>query len=239
MRPFNLRLISFFRSLGVTILAASISLQSSAQASQNINLPAYDLKPIHYGFLVGIHSSIYKLKYSEAFTLNPDLHSIMPSNSAGFSLGFVGNLRLHDQLDFRITPAVGFYELKVDYNFISKPTQVQAISSTNVELPALFKYKSVRRGNTRMFLIAGAKYSIEASGKKEDDEAAERLLVRDSNVFAEFGFGIDLYYPLFKFSPEIRFSKGLLDLKQSQMNAVSVPIQSLHQNVVTVYLIVQ
>jgi len=200
--------MSFSRGLGVVILAAGISFKSSAQASLDINLPAYDLKPIHYGFLIGIHSSIYKLKYSEAFTLNPDLHSIMPSKSAGFSLGFVGNLRLHDQLDFRITPAVGFYELKVDYNFLSKPTDVQAVSSTNVELPALFKYKSIRRGNTRMFLIGGAKYSIEASGKKQDDEAADRLLVRGSNIFAEFGFGIDLYYPLFKFSPEIKIFSG-------------------------------
>ncbi len=232
-------MIRFFRALGAILLASAIGIEAAAQSSREINLPAYDLKPIHYGFLVAIHSSIYKLKYSSAITLNPDLHSIMPQNSAGFSLGFIGNLRLHEFVDFRITPAVGFYELKIDYNFLSKPTQVESVSSTNVELPVLIKYKSVRRGNTRMFLIGGAKYSIEASGKKEADETADRLQVSDSNLFLEFGFGLDLYYPLFKFSPEIRFSKGLFDLKQAQMNAVSAPIRSLHQNVVTIYLIVQ
>lgn len=232
-------MVRICRVFVIVFLGSAITFQGTSQVSRDINLPSYDEKPIHYGFLIGIHSSIYKLKYSEAFTLNPDLHSIMPRNSAGFTLGFVGNLRLHEFVDFRITPAVGFYELKVDYNFLSKVTETEAVSSTNVELPFLFKYKSVRRGNTRVFLIGGGKYSIEASGKKEADEAAERLQVRDSNLFLEFGFGVDLYYPLFKFSPEIRFSKGLFDLKQPLTNPRSLPIQSLHQNVVTIYLIVQ
>lgn len=232
-------MIRSYRGFVIVLLATAMALPAASQVSQDINLPAYDQKPIHYGFLVGIHSSIYKLKYSEPYTLNPDLHSIMPRNSAGFTLGFVGNLRLHEFFDVRITPAVGFYELKVDYNFLSKTTETAAVSSTNVEIPLLFKYKSVRRGNTRMFLMGGAKYSIEASGKKEEDEAAERLQVSDSNVFLEFGFGVDLYYPLFKFSPEIRFSKGLFDLKQPLTNARSLPIQSLYQNVVTIYLVVQ
>lgn len=203
------------------------------------NLPAYDLKPIHYGFLVALHSSQFKLKYSDTFLDSVNVHSIMPRNSAGFSLGFVGNLRLGQYFDFRVTPAVGFYEFQVEYNYLNQTRNVQTVSSTNVELPFLIKYKSIRRKNTRMFLIAGSKVSLEASGRREEDEQAARLQIKDNNVFVEFGFGLDIYYPLFKFSPEIRFSKGLLNIINPSQNRFTTSIDRLAQNTVTLYLIVQ
>lgn len=211
---------------------------SWGQATDGMHLPNYDEHPIHYGFLIALHSSIYKLDYSETFLDSLNLHSIMPKNSGGFSLGFVGNLRLGKYFDFRVTPTVGFYELKVDYNFVNRETIEQAVSSTSVEIPVLLKYKSERRKNLRMFLVGGVKGTLEASGRK-DDEAVDKLRTKNSNLFIEFGFGLDIYYPLFKFSPEIRFSRGLINVLTDDQNRFTSSINRLKMNTVTLLLVVQ
>ena len=54
-----------------------------------------------------------------------------------------------------------------------------------------------------MYMIGGVKPGIEASGKKDKTKA--ELEIKGTNLSLEAGFGFDLYYPLFKFSPEIRF----------------------------------
>jgi len=51
---------------------------------------------------------------------------------------------------------------------------------------------------------------------------------------ADFGFGFDLYYPLFKFSPEIRFSFGLLDVVGSN-NDFTAGIKELKSKTVSIY----
>jgi len=224
----------FVVSLAFTIIAND----SWGQATDGMHLPAYDEHAIHYGFLIALHSSIYKLDYSETFLDSLNLHSIMPKNSGGFSLGFVGNLRLGKYFDFRVTPTVGFYELKVDYNFVNRETIEQAVSSTNVEIPLLLKYKSERRKNLRMFLVGGIKGILEASGRK-DDEEVDKLRTKNSNLFIEFGFGLDIYYPLFKFSPEIRFSRGLINVLTEDENRFTSSINRLTMNTFTLLLVVQ
>jgi len=228
------------RPLSYLIFFLLAPVVARAQYPDTYNLPNYDEKPIHYGFLVApIHFSNFEIKHSPAFLDSVNLHSIMPRNSAGFSLGFIGNLRLGQYFDFRLTPTVGFYEIKMDYNYLDRGTVRQSVSSTNLELPLLIKYKSKRRKNTRMYLIAGTKVSLEASGRNEEDEDMDRLRIKDTNVFAEFGFGLDIYYPLFKFSPEIRFSHGLLDVLDQTDNQFTTVLDRVSINTVTLFLIVQ
>lgn len=168
------------------------------------------------------------------------LHSIMPQYSFGFSLGLIANFRLAEYLDLRIMPEVVFYEDNVDYNFIrggQSFVDQQRVETTFVEFPILFKYKSMRRGNTRMYLIGGIEPGIEATGKKEDQNDEDKLLVNGTNLTAQIGFGLDVYFPLFKFAPEIRFSRGLLNMKNDKVNRYGEPIQRLATNTVTLYFL--
>lgn len=207
------------------------------------NNPNYDERKISYGFVIGLHSSRYQIKYSDAFVVTPDfdtLHSVTPAWSGGFSLGFLVNLRLTDLLDLRMTPKVTFYQNKMEYRYTNnKPTEVKNIETTMVEFPLLLKYKSERRGNIRMFMIGGVSPGIEASGRKNLEAGESTLEVLDYNVSLEAGFGLDLYYPLFKFSPEIRFSRGMIDILNNRSNIYGVPLSRVNTNTITVYLIFQ
>ena len=219
------------------------ALQSQAQKTRWVekNNPNYDNKKLTYGFLIGIHSSIFQIEYSDLF-VTPELDTVsavLPSWSSGFSLGFIINYRLTEFLDLRITPEVAFYENKIRYQFTNDPPVDEAVENTVVEFPILLKYKSERRGNIRMYMIGGIKPGIEASGKKNVDQTKPTLEIKSTHLNLEAGFGFDLYYPLFKFSPEIRFSRGIIDMLANTTNEFGQPLQRVNTNTITLYLLFQ
>jgi hypothetical protein len=205
------------------------------------NNPNYDQRKISYGFLLGLHSTTYQIKYADAFVTDAfdSLHSINPKWKAGFAIGFIVNRRINDYLDLRLTPTVAFneHELTYYYNDGTEP-KARLVETTMVEFPLLLKYKSERRGNIRMYMIGGVKPSIQASGQKEF-EGGETVEMKTSNLSLEAGFGFDLYYPLFKFSPEIRFSHGIVDMLQNRTNPFGAPLRRVNTNTVSVYFIFQ
>ena len=222
----------------IGILALLLPVYCMGQEAFQYNLPFSDSKWLHYGFTIGLHSSNYQLKYSDKFVTSEfdSVHSIMPANAFGFSLGFITDFRLEDQFNVRILPKVSFYEFPVDFNYTDGTTNRQLIESTYVEIPMLLKYKSARYKNFRVYFVGGIAPGLEVSGKKRKEQSTNKLVTSDFNLNVEMGFGIDMYYPLFKFSPEIRFSKGLLNLLKEDEYGFSEGIESLKMNVVTIYL---
>jgi len=204
------------------------------------NNPNYDDRKLTYGFLIGLHTTTYQIKYSDLFVTPAmnNIHSVTPDWKFGFSLGFIVNRRLNDQLDFRITPKVAFYEHELTYVYMDNtPTDTRLVETTVVELPLLLKYKSQRRGNVRMYMIGGIKPGIEASGQKESKEAT--VEVKTQNLSLEGGFGFDLYYPLFKFSPEIRFSRGIANMLDNTTNQFGAPLKRINTNTISIYFLFQ
>lgn len=234
----NLFHIYWYKIARVLAIAILIPLTSQAQEAFQFNLPFSDSKWLHYGFSIGLHTSSFQLKYSDKF-VTPEMdsvHSIMPANAFGFSLGFITDFRLEDQFNIRVLPKVSFYEFPVDFNFTDGNIDKQLIEATFVEIPILLKYKSERHKNFRVYFVGGVAPGFEVSGKKRKEQSSNRLLTKEFNINMELGFGIDMYYPLFKFSPEIRFSKGLLNLLKEDELGYSDGIESLKMNVVTLYL---
>ena len=73
--------------------------------------------------------------------------------------------------------------------------------------------------------------------RKKEEKKASQLRTTGSDVAIDVGFGIDIYYPLFKFSPELRFSLGLKNLHNKDENIYSSSIQELKTYTVTLYLL--
>lgn len=206
------------------------------------NNPNYDDKKLTYGFLIGLHSTAYQIKYSDRFVTQEfdSLYAVEPDWSPGFSLGFIMNYKVADLLDLRLTPTVAFYEHKLLYRYTDdQPNDEQTVETTMVEFPVLLKFKSERRENLRMYMIGGVKPSIEASGKKELKNVTSELEITGGNVSLDVGFGLDIYYPLFKFSPELRFSRGMVNVLDNTNNKYGQPLQRVNTNTITLYLLFQ
>lgn len=222
------------------LLAAGVSNAQQYRWARRNN-PNYDERKWTYGFLIGIHSSSYQIKYADNFVTEDmdTVHSVIPDWKPGFSLGFIVNYRVNEFLDLRLTPEVAFYEHTLRYNYTDGTHEDQLVETTMVEFPFLLKYKSMRRGNVRMYVVGGVKPGIEASGKKELENITNSLEVKNLNMSLEAGIGLDLYFPLFKFSPEIRFSRGVSDVLDNTSNDYGKPLKYVNTNTITMYLLFQ
>ena len=223
----------------VLVLALlGLSFQAFSQRDRSINLPNYDSRWLNYGFYLGIEAFQYRLKYSDLFIM-PEMDSVISINPAvtygPVNIGFVVNLRLAEFLNLRLLPKFGINERKIEYTF-NGHKETQIIEAVTMAFPVLLKYKSVRRGNYRMYLVGGINPSVRVGGKKDTNKEEDRLSIQDSDLSIEFGFGLDIYYPYFKFSPEIRFSRGIVNNLSSETNFYNKGIKRLTSNSVSLYL---
>ncbi|SFO16298.1 probable protein-translocating porin PorT [Algoriphagus ornithinivorans] len=218
-----------------------------------------DDKLVSYGFFLAGHNSTYRLEYSNAFlnAANPaagDVRAIFPRYNPGFSLGFIGMLRFHDQVQLLFTPKVGFYEFKTEVHFFpdnfpgnNTPSPDEPVNSTfdiqtytseatMVELPLLMKYKSVRFNNTRMYFLGGGSYQFRT--KSQEEANLEDLVTTGQDFTIEMGMGFEIYFKFFKFAPEIRFSHGLNNLYQAENTNPDIrdALTSVRRKTITLYL---
>ena len=216
------------------------------------NYTKYDQRRLRFGFFLALNQARYRVQHSQEQVQqqtgtgpygSPNVQ-VNPFRSMNFSLGFISNVKLHDYFDLRFTPGVGFYRRGIEFQGdsilgrrIRGGLEEKVVESAMVELPLLLKYKSKRRKNVRMYFVGGLKYSIDVTNKKDEQVDPEQILRGASRDFAlEYGFGVDLYYPFFKFGPELRFSHGLNNMRQDDPSPYAKAIKSMNTHTVTLLL---
>ncbi|QJX48404.1 PorT family protein [Hymenobacter taeanensis] len=208
------------------------------------NLPGYDSRSLHLGLYIAPNFSRYNIEQSPAyFSQGVSANSMI---SPGLSVGFLGDLRITDYLSLNVAPGVSFMTRRVEFKELGyapqesvdpEPGKItnQEIASTQVDLPLLLKLKSERRRNTRVYIVGGVKPNFNIGNRRKDPEV-NLLQAANSDVAIEYGVGLDLFYPFFKFSPELRFSHGLKNLYTPANDVYSRSLQSMKTNTVTLYL---
>lgn len=182
--------------------------QLLAQKEVEKNLPYVDLKWIHLGFYVGLHSQDLLLT-NNGVTQNGEIwFAEIPSYSPGFSVGVIGDLYLNPYLNLRFSPGIHFG----DKEFIFKEQSTGEEFKTNVRsnylnFPLDLKYTAVRLNNYRPYLIGGIYGAFDIGRKKGNP-----ILLKNKDFGIEFGIGCDIYLPYFKLCPELKFCFGLVDL---------------------------
>ena len=194
-----------------------------------LNLPNYDRKTVHFGFLLGINSMDFKItpRAVQADTL----FILKSQEQKGFNLGIVSNFRLGRNADLRFLPTLSFAERDIFYTIEVNGELEETrkdIESTFIEFPLNFKYKSERYNNGRAFLITGVKYNLDLASQKDiDDEGQELIKLNKGDLMYEVGFGIDFYLEYFKFSPELKATFGIVDMLVHEETIYSNSIQKL------------
>ena len=194
-----------------------------------LNLPNYDRKPVHFGFLLGINSMDFKITPR---AIQADTLFILKSqDQKGFNLGIVSNFRLGRNTDLRFLPTLSFAERDINYT-IEIDGELEEIKkdieSTFIEFPVNFKFKSNRYNNGRAYVLTGLKYNIDLASQKDiDDEGQELIKLKKSDLMYEVGFGIDFYLEYFKFSPELKATFGLVDMLVNDESIYSSSIKKM------------
>ena len=208
------------------------------------NLPAYDERWFHPGMYVAFTASRFTIEQSATYIANRNVtaNSII---SPSLGVGFIADARLggaHSPFILRFAPGVNFLTRKVEFRPRGYPSPdsivTQEVTATVVQFPLLVKYQSDRRRNTRLYMIAGLSPSLTASSRRSDP-LRNQLRALDGDLTLEYGVGLDLFYPLFKLAPELRFSHGLRNLLVPHNDVFSRSLQSMSTNSVTLYINIQ
>lgn len=194
------------------------------------NLGNYDYKLYHFGFALGFNKmdfslrpveSLYQLNQNQPLTENiRPMQTVLPRSDFGFHIGIVANLKISPMFDLRFLPTLSFGDRFIDYQFseaggLPGSSVTQQFEATFIDFPLHLKYKSVRIGNSRAYLLGGFKFSTDLSSNQHKDESDEGVIYArtlKNDFHYELGFGFDHYFEFFKFSTEIKASFGLRNL---------------------------
>ena len=201
------------------IMIWAVCTNTAAQERIAQNKPYIDLRPLHFGILVGMH-----LQDIEFQNVGPQI--ITEENGAqttqtilcdadnwnpGFSVGVTAEMRINDHLSARFTPTMHFGAKHLVFRNLSRldengmPTEVtQDMKNTYITLPIDLKFSAQRFNNHRPYIMAGISPAINLTGKAQD-----YLRLKRYDTFVEIGLGCDFYLPFFKLIPELKFCYSL------------------------------
>ena len=181
------------------------------------NLPGFDERTLHFGFLLGLNAMDFRVYNNGASTqlnnqnpLYADIIHLQP----GINIGIVTDLRIHKYFNLRFLPSIAFgqrdlYFIRQDGEKVKDPIELK---STFLEFPLLVKYSSVRQSNFKPYLIGGVNGRVDLARSKQ-----ENMVLQPFDVCMELGVGIDYYLSYFRLSTEIKASYGLLNVKGSKI----------------------
>lgn len=216
------------------------------------NRPYYDLRPFHFGVLVGTHLQDIDFNVAGMQTIVNDdgttTEALVTCDQdrwdAGFTVGVLGELRLGTYFALRVAPSLYFGARHLTFHNLTNltadgtPTEAhQDMKTAYMAVPVSITFAAKRFNNHRPYLVAGVNPMINLSSKGDDYVKLKRY-----DCYAELGVGCDFYLPFFKLRPELKFSYSLIDaldknhineLKDKNMRTYTGSVESAHTKLIS------
>lgn len=205
-----------------------VSLAASAQERTVQNRPYTDLRPFHFGVVVGTHVQDMEVRMTGPMTITTEdgtQETLVTADQSrwdpGINVGVLGELRLSTHFQLRVAPMmyfgtrhIVFQDLK-NLSASGKPEEKrQDMKTAYIAVAGDIIFAAPRFNNHRPYLMAGVSPMINLTGKSTD-----ALKLKRTSLSLEFGVGCDFYLPYFKLRPELKFVYGLgnaLDTKHAK-----------------------
>ena len=192
---------------------------ADAQEAKVQNKPYIDLRPLHFGILVGLHAQDIELKNvgPQVLVEGEEMQTVVVDQDTwnpGFSVGVLADLLLSSHFNLRVSPALHFGAKRLVFrNFnaqdeLGRPQETtQDMKNTYISVPIDLKFSAQRFNNHRPYIMAGLNPMLNLSREGQDP-----LLLKRFDLCLELGLGCDFYLPYFKLIPELKFCYGLTDV---------------------------
>ncbi|MBK9734672.1 MAG: PorT family protein [Saprospiraceae bacterium] len=175
---------------------------------ENHNFRDFNKKAYYFGINLGFNNSGYKLQQSGFFINNDSIKVTEGKSEIGVNMHMITNLKLGEYFDFRFLPGFSFAQRGLEFTQVSSSLVIERkIESVFFELPFHVRFKSEPYKDKRMFIVAGLKYSYDVQTNSKSRKSLIKIAPHDFQY--EVGIGMQMFYPYFIFSPEIKFSRGL------------------------------
>lgn len=210
------------------------------QSMRPLNLPKYDVMPLHFGMSLGINQMDFTIHNSGKF-LTPaidSVYSIENKPQIGLNINIVSNYNISKSFAFRFLPGLNFGQRDLYYwvrDTSKYYTHVMKLESTYLDLPVLFEYKGQRLTNFRPYLIGGASFKIDlAAQKKVKEEDKPKVRLSRTSFYYEVGFGTDFFLEYFKFALEIKYVVGINNVLVPDPTQFSKAIDRMNSKMIMV-----
>jgi len=229
--------ITFFLSL---LSFCLLGLNVDAQRIKVKNLEKYDKQIIHFGFLLGINSTDFRVVKSDNFYRSDSVLVLEADGKSGFNLGIICNLHLGNNFDLRFVPDLAFSQRNLNYKMTTKigasDMVVKKVESTFIQFPLEIKFKSNRVNNYRFYVVGGFRYMIDLVSQAKVENENELVKLERKDYGYTIGLGMDLYLPLFKFAPEIKMFQGIPNVLSTDPSVYTTTISSLKSRIFSISL---
>ena len=205
---------------------------AGAQERTVQNRPYTDLRPFHFGVIVGTHLQDMDLQCVGPQTITADdgttSEALVTTDQSrwdpGINVGVLGEFRLTTYFQLRVAPMMYFGTRHLVFHDLKtldekgKPTEArQDLKSAYISTSFDLIFAAPRFNNHRPYIMAGLAPMLNLNNRSNDYVKLKRY-----NMSAEVGLGCDFYLPFFKLRPELKFVYNLgnaLDTKHAdQLN---------------------
>lgn len=200
------KLITLFICITVsTVCSAQLFTRKKVQNHQTM-----DKQIVSWGYYLGVNNLDYKFDY------NDNIGDIQTIKSTGFNVGLVSDLRVNENINFRLEPGLVISARTINFpeNYLSSIPAAdlndsdffREIKSTYIYIPLLLRLSTKRFNNFKPYITFGLATSINLSSNEDNPEDNSGGIYRTTKntLFYDIGFGIDFYLYYFKFTPSIR-----------------------------------
>ncbi|MFT6185201.1 MAG: hypothetical protein ACJAYM_002735, partial [Flavobacteriales bacterium] len=148
------------RTIQVIIIAIALCITGTLSAQHTArNLPQFDYKPYHFGFLLSVNTSDFNFRYAETSNFNDSLLGISNRKQQGFNLALLASLDLTKNFHIRFIPGLSFQDRGLNYTFRvsdgTSETFLKRTESVYLDLPILFKLRTNRVNNFAAYALIG------------------------------------------------------------------------------------
>ena len=241
--------------IAVIICLICAACTASAQTRTMQYRPYADLRPMHFGILVGMNLQDIELKNVGPQTIiledgTQTTQTIVCDDdrwNAGFSVGVLADIRLSQHLNLRFSPTMHFGAKHLTFHNLSIQTsegqpreERQDMKNTYISIPIDLKFSAERWNNYRPYMMAGVNPMTNLTAKNQ-----EYVQLRRSDLFLELGLGCDFYLPFFKLIPELKFCYSLRnaldhshasELKDANMRVYTNSVSAGHSKMIVLTL---
>jgi hypothetical protein len=203
------------------------------------NYKNFDKALMQFGVQMGMNNASFNLiPIKEAYSLY-GYRSIQAKSQPGLTIGMLTSIKLGSPvLRLRIIPTFSFQERVINYYSSPKIQEgkeefnEERINSSNVDLPVLLQFRTLRYGNFTSYFIGGGQYSIDLQSTVDKTQNLVDPFIKLQKKYwmGQAGIGVEFFAEYFKFGMEIKYSQGFQNVLIQDNSAVSNPLQSLRNN---------
>lgn len=225
-------------AMRLIVVCVLLTFNSLGQRQKPENYRRFDEKLLHFGFMLGGNMSDYSV-FQELNTFEKyGLKSLTHESAPGGQLGIVTTMKVGTPVvRLRFIPTLSFQERVLTYTFQQNDTtdftNIERVSSTNLDFPLMFQFRTLRVNNFASYVLIGGQYTLDLQSQQNASQSFTDPFIKQKkhDWQGQLGAGVEFFAPYFKFGMEIKYSHSFQNTFIKDNTVIADPIERLYNKV--------